>query len=189
MLSRHVQKQQSSSVQTALDTTSLVLTTLRDAGRLTPIPYLQEAAALALGIVTTIQVWFHVVSHCRSFTINHSRELEITKTPSNVSQMMRVAWSTPLSYPCVGLQIIQHRMFRRKCWITYVNWSSNPPLIIFAVHGTDYALFKELWQKLNASQRNTHPNMRSWVSSKANPMSEQSKHIENLSDSRLIYLE
>jgi len=54
--SRHLQhRSNSESVQTAVDTATLVLTTLRDAGRLTYIPYLQEAAGLALGIVTTIQ--------------------------------------------------------------------------------------------------------------------------------------
>ena len=40
----------------ALETSDLVLTVVRDAARLAPIPYLQDAAGLALGIVNIIQV-------------------------------------------------------------------------------------------------------------------------------------
>lgn len=40
----------------ALDVSSLALITLRDVSRISPVPYLQEAATLALGIVTIIQV-------------------------------------------------------------------------------------------------------------------------------------
>ena len=40
----------------ALDTSDLVLTVLRDAARLAPIPYLKDAAGLALEIVNLIQV-------------------------------------------------------------------------------------------------------------------------------------
>lgn len=39
-----------------LDTSDLVLTVVRDAARLAPIPYLQDAAGLALTIVNLIQV-------------------------------------------------------------------------------------------------------------------------------------
>ncbi|KAF8071449.1 hypothetical protein FPV67DRAFT_874241 [Lyophyllum atratum] len=39
----------------ALDTSDLVLSTLKDAARLAPIPYLQQSATLALGIVNVIQ--------------------------------------------------------------------------------------------------------------------------------------
>lgn len=39
-----------------LDVSSLVLTTLRDAARLAPVPYLMDAAELALGILDIIQV-------------------------------------------------------------------------------------------------------------------------------------
>lgn len=55
-------QEQSSSVQTAVDATTLVLTTLRDAARLTSIPYLQQAAGLAVGIITIIQVQNHSIS-------------------------------------------------------------------------------------------------------------------------------
>jgi hypothetical protein len=46
----------SSTTNLALDTTDLVLTGVRDAARLAPIPYLKDAAGLALGIVNLIQV-------------------------------------------------------------------------------------------------------------------------------------
>lgn len=39
----------------ALDTTNVVLTTLKDAARLAPVPYLQEAANVAIGILDAIQ--------------------------------------------------------------------------------------------------------------------------------------
>ncbi|KAF8079400.1 hypothetical protein FPV67DRAFT_1444530 [Lyophyllum atratum] len=39
----------------ALDSSELVLSTLADAARLTPVPYLQEAAGVALGIINMIQ--------------------------------------------------------------------------------------------------------------------------------------
>lgn len=48
-----------------MDTTNIVLTTLRDAARIAPIPYLQGAAGAALGILDIIQVWYatHFVKH------------------------------------------------------------------------------------------------------------------------------
>ena len=45
-----------SSIDLALDASDLVLQTLRDAARLAPTSYLQDAAGLALGIITTLQV-------------------------------------------------------------------------------------------------------------------------------------
>jgi hypothetical protein len=47
---------QSNSRVLATDTTSIILTTLRDVGRVTNIPYLHSAAALALEILDIIQV-------------------------------------------------------------------------------------------------------------------------------------
>ena len=45
-----------SSIDLALDASDLVLQTLCDAGRLKPTSFLRDAAELALGIITTIQV-------------------------------------------------------------------------------------------------------------------------------------
>ena len=119
-------QEQSSSVQTAVDATTLVLTTLRDAARLTSIPYLQQAAGLAVGIITIIQVQNHSISlvvdlsNDRSLWIDF-REFETTKMHINVWQMMHVGWFMPLSYPCVALQIIQPRIFRQSFWIIFGN--------------------------------------------------------------------
>ncbi|KAF8059475.1 hypothetical protein FPV67DRAFT_443378 [Lyophyllum atratum] len=46
---------QPSRLAIALDSSELVLSTLADAARLTPVPYLQEAAGVALGIINMIQ--------------------------------------------------------------------------------------------------------------------------------------
>ena len=51
-----------------LDTSDLVLTVVRDAARLAPIPYLQDAAGLALGIVNLIQVSLFREKCCRHLT-------------------------------------------------------------------------------------------------------------------------
>jgi hypothetical protein len=49
-------RQESDPTDLALCTASVVVATLRDAGRLTSIPYLQDAAGLALEIIYAIQV-------------------------------------------------------------------------------------------------------------------------------------
>ncbi|KAF9458837.1 hypothetical protein BDZ94DRAFT_64939 [Collybia nuda] len=41
--------------QLSLDTSNVILSTLRDVGRVTPVPYLYEAAQLTLGILSTVQ--------------------------------------------------------------------------------------------------------------------------------------
>jgi hypothetical protein len=46
----------SEAIGIAVDTTTLLLTTLRDAAKLAPLPLVQNAAGLALNIITTIQV-------------------------------------------------------------------------------------------------------------------------------------
>jgi len=49
-------EKKSSSQKLILDTSDLVLTVVKDAARLAPVPYLQDAATLALGIMNIIQV-------------------------------------------------------------------------------------------------------------------------------------
>jgi hypothetical protein len=53
MLEHHLN---SSAQDLALDTSGLVLAVVRDAARLAPLPYLKDAAGLAVGIVNLIQV-------------------------------------------------------------------------------------------------------------------------------------
>lgn len=48
-------KPRSKQVGLALDATNLVLATLRDTARLTPIPFLRDAAGLALGVLEVVQ--------------------------------------------------------------------------------------------------------------------------------------
>ena len=47
---------QPSRVGPALDATNVVLTTVKEAARMAPVPYLQEAATLALGLLEAVQV-------------------------------------------------------------------------------------------------------------------------------------
>ena len=81
----------------ATDTTGLVLATLRDAARLAAVPYLQDAAGLALGIVVVIQVieFDAIVSlRCLNVLYRSCRALKTTKMLSDVLQRMRVTSST-----------------------------------------------------------------------------------------------
>ena len=43
-------------VENSLDISNIVLTTLNDAASMAPVPYLQQAAGLALGILNIVQV-------------------------------------------------------------------------------------------------------------------------------------
>ena len=52
----HAKCTQSNSLGLTTETANLVLMTLKDASRLAPTPYLQDAALLALAISTAIQV-------------------------------------------------------------------------------------------------------------------------------------
>jgi hypothetical protein len=49
-------KSKSKTQDRILDTSDLVLTVVRDAARLAPLPYLQDAATLTLGILNVVQV-------------------------------------------------------------------------------------------------------------------------------------
>jgi hypothetical protein len=53
-----VRSHKSETIGLALDTTAVLLLTLRDAAKLSPVPMVQTAAGLALSIITIIQVEF-----------------------------------------------------------------------------------------------------------------------------------
>ena len=82
-----------------METTTLTLTVLRDAAKLTSIPYVQEAAGLALGIITLIQVnnaCFYLRVACRLQVAQSPISARITKMHFSVLRMIFVASPMPL---------------------------------------------------------------------------------------------
>jgi hypothetical protein len=86
-----------------LDTSDLVLTVVRDAARIAPLPYLQDAATLALVIVNVVQVrslFFSQSDYVYPMTFDLHRESRIIRMLFGASPTMHAAWFMPF---CAGI--------------------------------------------------------------------------------------